>query len=410
MSHNSEPQDSDEDDYLEMEGGLPASPTVNSPGPPYSPGNIGRPIPPPKRNPKNKAAPPKPSETLPAPSAPPSAETISLRSLATTRLPQRIRLLSRPALNAPDGSSATLLAMGGVCDVHFEHCRRTVTAHSLSGSASFAIPLNSSIRFGLLYEPKETNSATDGALFATVSDILDAQPMPKVICAQKTYVGSSLNKMVSAGEVLAVLSVSSSDDGCRYLSVYSFLRKKEIGLPFFCAGNFTTSPSKVQLHLRDIVACVKDPFPSKAWPFAESQEVSKCFSTGFFNNAVALLDLGETLTVIVTPVLASDSPGKGRGKEVELVAEENILATILPLSADAMATFRTQTNALKKNYDERKIGYVLQAREKEKDRDQEQLFRHVLSAHVTQEEPPKATLMTLQTKYEALADDVRSIR
>eukprot|EP00731_Ephydatia_muelleri_P038598 Em0820g2a len=223
----------------------------------------------------------------------------------------------------------------------FGHRRSTVTARSLSGGASFAIPLNSLIRFGLLYEPKEEYNATT---FATVGDILDALPMPKVVCAQKSYVGDRI--------------------------------------ALFCTGNFTTSPRKVQLPLRDIVAGVKDPFPSKAWPFAENEEMAKCFSAGFFANAVSLVALGETLTVIVTPVQASDRPGKERSKE---------------------------TNTLKENYDERKISYVMQASKNEQDRDQAQLFRHVLLADVRQKEPSEVTLTTLQAKYEVLADDMRSI-
>eukprot|EP00731_Ephydatia_muelleri_P037551 Em0505g1a len=271
----------------------------------------------------------------------------------------------------------------------FGHRRSTVTARSLSGGASFAIPLNSLIRFGLLYEPKEEYNATT---FATVGDILDALPMPKVVCAQKSYVGTTLDKTVTSGEVLAVLSIATTDHGCRSLSVYSFLRKKEIVLPFFCTGNFTTSPRKVQLPLRDIVAGVKDPFPSKAWPFAENEEMAKCFSAGFFANA------------------ASDRPGKERSKEVELVADDSIITTILPLSVEAMETLQTQTNTLKENYDERKISYVMQASKNELDRDQAQLFRHVLLADVRQKEPSEVTLTTLQAKYEVLADDMRSIR
>ena len=260
-----------------------------------------------------------------------------------------------------------------------------MTARSLSGGASFAIPLNSLIRFGLLYEPKEEYNATT---FATVGDILDALPMPKVVCAQKSYVGTTLDKTVTSGEVLAVLSIATTDHGCRSLSVYSFLRKKEIVLPFFCTGNFTTSPRKVQLPLRDIVAGVKDPFPSKAWPFAENEEMAKCFSAGFFANAVSLIALGETLTVIVTPVQASDRPGKERSKEVELVADDTIITTILPLSVEAMETLQTQTNTLKENYDERKISYVMQASKNEQDRDQAQLFRHVLLADLRQKKLP----------------------
>ena len=411
-------QGGEDEDYIVMDSiaystdrpePLSASRTVTPLNPPNSPGCIGRSAPPPKPTPPpRKRANPTPgqSEAHPPLTAATSVETISLRSLATTYLPKRTQL-SRPALNTLDESLATLLALGGVCDVHFGHRRSTVTARSLSGGASFAIPLNSLIRFGLLYEPKEEYNATT---FATVGDILDALPMPKVVCAQKSYVGTTLDNTVTSGEVLAVLSIATTDHGCRSLSVYSFLRKKEIVLPFFCTGNFTTSPRKVQLPLRDIVAGVKDPFPSKAWPFAENEEMAKCFSAGFFANAVSLIALGETLTVIVTPVQASDRPGKERSKEVELVADDTILTTILPLSVEAMETLQTQTNTLKENYDERKISYVMQASKNEQDRDQAQLFRHVLLADLRQKEPSEVTLTTLQAKYEVLADDMRSIR
>ena len=67
------------------------------------------------------------------------------------------------------------------------------------------VPLNSSLKFGLIYCP---GVKTESFLFEKVSDITQADDLPKVVTCTKKAKGKQECSSVTVNEVLVILNVS----------------------------------------------------------------------------------------------------------------------------------------------------------------------------------------------------------
>lgn len=108
------------------------------------------------------------------------------------------------------------------------------------GGNKYIIPLNSATKFGLMY----THSTQT---FSTVEDLMNARPMPHVVCATANYVGNSEDSSVARNEVLVVRGV---EKGARIrrrpdkLKVFSITKAVEKSLTKDVCGKFTADPYK----------------------------------------------------------------------------------------------------------------------------------------------------------------------
>eukprot|EP00731_Ephydatia_muelleri_P004032 Em0002g208a len=121
---------------------------------------------------------------------------------------------------------------------------KTVT-FSDSGGGTFTLPSDANIGCSLVYslEPENFEKCTSTAeyTFKRVSDIIRAQPIPKIVCATRMGTGKSVDSAVMPGEILGVSGVQ-SDKRC--LHVYSYTLECAKVLDWECAGNFTNEPCR----------------------------------------------------------------------------------------------------------------------------------------------------------------------
>ena len=105
----------------------------------------------------------------------------------------------------------------------------------------YKVPLNSATKFGIIYgngEPKTFN---------TVDEIMNANPLPKVVCAEASYVGNNEASSVHRHEILAVKEV---DKGGRFrfrssmLKMFSITKNMDKSLAKDVFGKFSTDPFK----------------------------------------------------------------------------------------------------------------------------------------------------------------------
>lgn len=278
-------------------------------------------------------------------------------------LPQRVQVTR--AVYAYGENEDALLTQDDIYDVHFVHRRKTATLVSPAGQ-QYNVPINSALKFGLVYEFEHIH----GSVFPTVYNIIEAENRPKVVCSQKTYIGSMPDKTVRAGEILAVVNIKSVN-GCTSLTVYSFSCKIEKQLPFFCTASFTTIPSEVQLPLWEIVENVRGPFPSKVVPFAGTSRPSD-FSKQFFSQTYNMIELRETATIVASPQL-SDS----YSKEMEIPFDVDVKITFTKLTDEEMSALRADTQSVLERYNESSIEHLWLASNFDHNRHQSQLFRNV---------------------------------
>lgn len=197
---------------------------------------------------------------------------------------------------------------------HFIKHTRVVTLRDSQSEEEFSIPLNSSIRFGLLYDPHgKEEEAKAGYVFDTAGGIMVERELPWVVRATKTYRDTSAKMSVEANEILVIKDVTKGSKvripgvnrKAKLLRVYSVGSGEEKYLTEKCAGRFSTSPQDVRLHLSTMVK--NDiTFPQRAVMFPDSA-IDKALSIGMVKHPVILERLkGETSVVATATTLESD--------------------------------------------------------------------------------------------------------
>ena len=197
----------------------------------------------------------------------------------------------------------TSISEGDRFNVHFIKHTKIVTVEYDNGSRC-NIPLNSAVRFGILYNPDNNlNNAMKGYRFETVADLLRMLIPPALVIARKAFQGSSAESSTCANEVLLVKKVVSKLLGTKQqLKVFSLKENKEKVLNPNCAGNFSTRPRDICLFLPEILKHLPDIFPCKAVLYNVSSlaaERSAVMSGGFPNRSGSMTKFGSASLVTV---------------------------------------------------------------------------------------------------------------
>ena len=132
------------------------------------------------------------------------------------------------------------VSAGDAMNIHFVRHTQLFSIKSLR-SKPFNVPLNSSVQFGLLYDPNDNlEKAKQGFTYKKVSD----QPNCPRLCVQKKA-WKGKDKDISKNEILVLKKHLVS---AKELKVFSVACNCEKTLPQECHGHFTTSPSATALH------------------------------------------------------------------------------------------------------------------------------------------------------------------
>lgn len=226
------------------------------------------------------------------------------------------------------------LRKGDTLNVHFSKSTKVAVVSDAS-KTQYMVPYNSSIKFGILFNPfNNVNAATQGYQFPAIRDITGLGSLPPVICARASYEVSAADSSVQTNDILIVKERKSQRRGhCLVcIDVKTNQRKK---LQESCSGNFSTSPLDVSLHLPDLIANI--PLPQqcivtydgpnapevtsllpKGYVILKSTTVSKtvvaskegiCFPIidMIKQSSPCLLEIPETLNMTVQVVSISDN-------------------------------------------------------------------------------------------------------
>ena len=163
------------------------------------------------------------------------------------------------------------LSTDDICNIHFIRHRELVEIEDKERQLNLSIPLNSAIKFGIVYNPQDNeNEAMKGYLFPNVSDLLSLgySSLPKIVCACQFH-DPERPGSEPAREVMAIKEIVLPDnpDEFRKLRVYSITALKERTLDENVYGHFSTRPSFMQLYLPEILKYVSKPIPSQVSMF-----------------------------------------------------------------------------------------------------------------------------------------------
>lgn len=149
----------------------------------------------------------------------------------------------------------TSISDGDTFSIHFFKQTRVVKIQDSNGY-KYTVPLNSSVRFGPVYDLKSLKTPADAKYhFKTVSEIVQLKELPKALRATKAFKGSSQENSVEENDLLLVREVKQKR-GLRTSKVLKCIHAatgKKKNLQEECAGYFSVSSSDTQLYLPEII-------------------------------------------------------------------------------------------------------------------------------------------------------------
>ena len=158
-------------------------------------------------------------------------------------------------------NSHVQISVGEKLHVHLTKTTEVVLATN-HGNETYSIPLNSSCRLSLIYDPLEDMSqALAGYVFKGARTLASAEPLPKVVCALTAW-----RKGKIALEINEILVVKKKSNEKNELEVFSVSNDQTKFLPLSCPTKFTTDPKllPMRMYLLDIVSNISNAFPCKA--------------------------------------------------------------------------------------------------------------------------------------------------
>lgn len=199
------------------------------------------------------------------------------------------------------------ISNGDVYNIHFMKHQKVVTIRDSHG-CPYSIPLNSSVQFGIVYDP-DNEQGYDGEVkthtFRKVADIMAAKIFPRVVCATKAFKGSGSKSSVEEKEILLVHQVLKSRlRGKKCLEVFSLHTQSEKVLHADCEGCFSTKPGLIKLYLPEIVQHVPNAFPCQAILFLGTEFTSSLqhFPSSLLSNHVTMIETKQETSLIASVV------------------------------------------------------------------------------------------------------------
>ena len=232
-------------------------------------------------------------------------------------------------------------------NVHFIKHSKVVIIHDCFGGECFSVPLNSCVKFGLIYDQQSESNNTDHAThFETAGEIMSLKQLPYVICATKQFDGGSLEKSVATGEVLFVRGVKRAKaiGRGRCLKVNSISGDEKL-LGSKCSGGFTTSPHECQLNLLAMMEH-SIPLPQQAMLFSNT-EISSYLPQTMIDNPITLEKIQGESSAIMTPRNAEEA----ESWMYDVSTEIKLWVKKLPLSTEEQEDLNAETNVFYTTFD-----------------------------------------------------------
>lgn len=168
-------------------------------------------------------------------------------------------------------------SMYGVCDGAFTEgqllkvyfFKKTQAVSAVISGANTVIPINSSLKLTIPYHPtsppstsiqaREGTTSSSYHVFATVGDLMKANPMPNVVYVGKSWKATGKEySSINEGQVLLIKKIEGAKKKKRLLCV-DVQRNKNLFLEEGCKANFTTQSSLAAFTLPTLLEHFKPP-------------------------------------------------------------------------------------------------------------------------------------------------------
>lgn len=228
-----------------------------------------------------------------------------------------------------------VISSGDVYNFHFVKNEKVITIQDQGGNPYF-IPLNSSVQFGLLYNPNSNlNEALKGFTFQSVPEIIAQKSPPQVLCVVDGHQGSHPKSSVEENEKLIVKKVGKTTMKRKpFVKVFSLKTKEEKTLYDDCSSHFTTDPYSVRLYLPDILEHFGDSLPLKATLYADLDTSSQDEPFHLSSDIVTLTHVSIESSIIASTCWEDDDHNSLSPIKASKPAEEDCRPIGIPVSLD----------------------------------------------------------------------------
>ncbi len=250
--------------------------------------------------------------------------------------------------NAESVSSQRLIATRQCSNfnIHFIKHSKVVIIRDHVGGECFSVPLNSNVKFGLIYDHQSDSNTDNTTYFETAGEITSLKQLPYIICATKQYNGGALEKSVAAGEILFIRGIKKAKAIGRgkCLKVNSINGDEKL-LPTRCSGGFTTAPHECKLNLLTMMQH-SIPLPQQAMLFSNTEIISY-LPQNMIDNPITLDRIQGETSAIMTPRDANEV----ESWMYDVSTEMKLWIKKLPLSTEEQEDLNAETNVFYTTFD-----------------------------------------------------------
>lgn len=260
-------------------------------------------------------------------------------ALNSRLFPQRIQICK----GFYSSSGEVSLSQGEIFDFHFVKHTKVMAVKDEKG-VEYSVPLNSSLKFGLLYDPYGNEKMAMKATFnfRTAGEIMTLKKMPTLICANKTHEGATADSSVHTGEVLIIEGIKHTIRG-RLLKVHSLEHGKKY-IHEKCVGKFSTSSADIQMSLSAMFEH-SIPFPQKAVIYVEG-DIARLLPAHLLKSPVTLKQCKIEKSVVATSLMIDGLQGA-----IDMPVDLDIEVKAVELPADTeLSQLQSKTRYLYKNF------------------------------------------------------------
>ena len=247
------------------------------------------------------------------------------------------------------------LDVDDIYNAHLVKHTDVVTVQDKTGD-EYNVPLYSSAKFGIVYNSTKQT-------FASVGEIMDAVPVPKVVAARTGFDGGDPKSSVKRNEVLVITDPEVHKlkfvHGKSWLKVFSVTKSEEKKLLRECGAKFTTDSYYTKLYVNDLIQYVPDLLPCKVRLF---QDLDSSFPHHLTSEEVVLQEKRRNTSVVVS--LFRESGIRKDNDFIDIPTSIGIEVTVVsPESHEKVyKNLYTETSALQKEFDPAKLQPCIDAR------------------------------------------------
>ena len=236
------------------------------------------------------------------------------------------------------------LMEGQLLSVHFIKEMKVLVIKANQSGNEYTLPLCSSLMVSLLYNPEgKPDTAKKGYTFNEVEEVLNANPMPKIVCALTSFEDMEKNP-VEKNDILFIQAISDYENSDCLLCTNMF-SGKSLKVGKGCGGKFTTAAEKIKMPLTKLVEFISLPADVS---FSSPSDGSIVLPQSAISSFYTILSEKEEKSVIVSTKYMSEE--SCTVETVEIFLSVSLEVQLVELPSKDLEKLRKESQMLYNNF------------------------------------------------------------